>query len=117
MKAQIRHVEDHGKYYDCIMFWCPGCVKIDSTGHEQGGLHMLPVNTTEHSPQWNWDGNIEEPTLSPSILTHHDDARGKFVCHSFIKAGMIEFLGDCTHALAGQTVPLPDLPDWTIRSA
>jgi hypothetical protein len=23
---------------------------------------------------------------------------------------MVQFLGDCTHALAGQTLPLPDLP-------
>lgn len=32
------------------------------------------------------------------------------VCHSFVRAGKIEFLGDCTHALKGQTVPLPDWP-------
>jgi hypothetical protein len=24
----------------------------------------------------------------------------------------IEFLGDCTHSLAGQTVPLPEMPEW-----
>jgi len=27
-------------------------------------------------------------------------------CHSFVTDGQIQFLGDCTHALAGQTVPL-----------
>jgi hypothetical protein len=32
------------------------------------------------------------------------------VCHSFVTDGRIQFLGDCTHALAGQTV---DLPEWT----
>jgi hypothetical protein len=37
------------------------------------------------------------------------------VCHVFIKAGMIQFLGDCTHALAGQTVPIPawPRPNWS----
>jgi hypothetical protein len=30
-------------------------------------------------------------------------------CHSFVRAGMIEFLSDCTHELAGKTVPIPDL--------
>ena len=30
-------------------------------------------------------------------------------CHSFIKDGQIQFLGDCTHSLAGQTVALPNL--------
>lgn len=28
------------------------------------------------------------------------------VCHSFVRDGQIEFLADCTHGLAGQTVPL-----------
>lgn len=32
-------------------------------------------------------------------------------CHSFVRAGMIEFLSDCTHALRGQTVSIPDWPD------
>jgi hypothetical protein len=27
-----------------------------------------------------------------------------------VRAGQIEFLGDCTHALKGQTVALPDWP-------
>jgi len=31
------------------------------------------------------------------------------VCHYFLKGGMLQFLGDCTHTLAGQTVPLPEL--------
>jgi len=33
------------------------------------------------------------------------------ICHSFIRDGKIQFLGDCTHALAGQTVDLPELPE------
>lgn len=28
-------------------------------------------------------------------------------CHSFVRDGQIEFLSDCTHALAGKTVSLP----------
>jgi len=31
------------------------------------------------------------------------------VCYSFVTAGRIQFLSDCTHILAGKTV---DLPDW-----
>lgn len=33
------------------------------------------------------------------------------VCHSFVRNGVIEFLSDCTHALKGQHVPLPDWPE------
>jgi hypothetical protein len=29
-------------------------------------------------------------------------------CHSFVTNGKIQFLADCTHKLAGQTVELPD---------
>ena len=36
---------------------------------------------------------------------------GTKVCHSFIRDGRIQFLGDCTHHLAGQTVDLPDFTE------
>jgi hypothetical protein len=44
--------------------------------------------------------------------TEHPDAPSPFTCqrcHSFLVDGQIQFLGDCTHALAGQTVPLPEI--------
>ena len=110
----IRNVDDNGVHYDAIMFWCPGCEKLDNDGKPYGGLNMLPVTPPRNGPMWTFDGNIESPTLGPSILTHYDDQRGKFVCHSFLRNGVFEFLGDCTHALAGQNVPMPDLPDWCI---
>ena len=31
-------------------------------------------------------------------------------CHSYVKDGQIQFLNDCSHVLAGQTVDLPELP-------
>jgi hypothetical protein len=31
------------------------------------------------------------------------------VCHSFVTDGRIQFLTDSNHALAGQTVDLPDV--------
>lgn len=33
------------------------------------------------------------------------------VCHSFVTDGRIQFLDDCTHALRGQTVDLPEIPN------
>lgn len=87
---------------DGIGFWCPGCDSI----------HVART-IGDKSPVWQWDGNVEAPTLSPSLLVTYQDLSGEGeneVCHSFIKAGQIEFLGDCTHALAGKTVPIPDWP-------
>jgi len=109
----LRSLED-----DQIGFWCPGCDKI----------HVVRVNSPER-PCWGWNGSAERPTFAPSILVRgvrsltdeqhaHYMATGELpdpvplVCHTFVVDGQIQFLGDCTHALAGQTVPIPPLPDW-----
>jgi len=113
MKSMLRHVSYQGGNYDALAFVCPGCLALGGGS----GLHLLPVNAAGNpstkSPAWNWDGNLEAPTLSPSILTSKDDEERR--CHSFLKAGVFEFLGDCAHPLAGQSVPMADLPDWFTR--
>lgn len=83
-----------------IAFWCPGC----------GESHAI-CTSGDHAkgPLWTWNGNIDAPTLSPSILIHHG-SKGAEVCHSFVRDGSIQFLSDCTHMLAGKTVPMPDWP-------
>lgn len=81
-----------------VAFGCPGC------GFEHIiRLHPLP------SPSWDFNGSFDAPTLRPSILSVFpaDGDDPAEVCHSFITDGQIQFLGDCTHELAGQTVPLP----------
>jgi hypothetical protein len=108
MKAALRTINDHGAEYTALMFACPGCAEQD----HNDGIHILPVNTTAKSPAWEWDGDLEAPTISPSILSH---GSGDGVCHSFLKAGVFEFLGDSTHSMAGQNVPMPDLPAWYIE--
>jgi hypothetical protein len=83
-------------------------------------------------PRWGYNGNPDKPTFTPSVLVRsghhvpgHDggtcwcnwDDRDEFpdlkctVCHSFVTDGRIQFLSDCTHALAGQTVDLPAWPE------
>jgi hypothetical protein len=49
--------------------------------------------------RWNFDGNYDAPTLSPSILITGGHVR----CHSFVIAGFIQLLADCSHKLAGTT--------------
>ncbi len=46
---------------------------------------------------------MEKPTVTPSIRM-----QGKIMCHVYLMEGMIQFLGDCQHALAGKTVPMVD---------
>ena len=84
------------------VFLCPGCKSV----------HAININ----GPRWTYNGNPDAPTFTPSILvtydgadTGEDDAPPER-CHSFVNEGMIQFLGDSTHALAGQTVEIPDWP-------
>lgn len=79
-----------------IGFWCPGC----------NSTHIVNLER-EYGPCWSWDKNVGAPTITPSILVRTHDNQ---VCHSFVKAGKFEFLSDCTHALAGKTVTIPDWP-------
>ena len=84
---------------DRLSLWCPGC----------DTLHQVDVGL------WTWDGDTERPTISPSILTKMEvsppNAHLSQVCHSFVRAGRWEFLGDSTHALAGQTVDCVPIPE------
>ena len=101
------------------IFFCPGC----RCGHGFNAyLNKLP--------RWQFNGEMDRPTLSPSLLMTSskltDAGRADYfawcdagypertapfetvplVCHSFVTEGQIQFLSDCTHELAGQTVAL-----------
>ena len=98
------------------IFWCPGC----------NDPHQVNIDASRGHPCWDFDGNEENPTFSPSILVTYRHPKGYSndnppprgydgeyetdICHSFVKDGMIQYLGDCTHSMAGQTVPIPDWP-------
>ena len=81
-----------------IGYWakCPGC----------GFGHVLYTNYADH-PNWSFDGNMEKPTFSPSLLVNGpEQAKVKRRCHSFIRNGQWQFLNDCTHELKGKTVDM-----------
>lgn len=113
--AQVRHIDDQGDKYDGIMLWCPGC-QYEDDGRMVGGAHMLPVSGDGNKrPTWAWNGDLVNVTLEPSILTRTSrGGQADFVCHSFLRNGQWQFLGDCTHHLANQTVPMLPLPDWLV---
>ena len=88
-----------------FMFWCPGC---DEPHHVRVAEHHR-----NEDGNWGFDGNLERPTFTPSVRVYWPQTatRGEVTrCHSFVRDGEIEFLGDCLHGLAGKTVPLGDLP-------
>lgn len=85
-----------------LWFDCPGCKCI-----HQVFIDDKHVDTDGRIIQWTWNGNADKPSFNPSVHVHKSDPR--FVCHSWVKNGRIEFLMDSHHSLKGMTV---DLPDW-----
>ena len=55
--------------------------------------------------------DLDKPTVSPSLLQNFVPG---IICHSFITDGKIQYLNDCTHKLAGQTIELPEFDDKQI---
>lgn len=102
-----RHDRAEGEPPIGYAFVCPGC----------GIYHSLYVRQGQHRYEkgavWSFDGNLERPTFSPSLLVRWEDGeqRERRRCHSFIKGGKIQFLNDCTHHLKGQTVELPEIEE------
>ncbi len=107
---------------DSLTFWCPGCNESHS------------ISIADGRGGWTVDvADPERPTFSPSVLVRsghyaHDAAPGNcwcdyearfgkvsafkcLRCHSFVRDGRIEFLSDCSHAMASQTVDLPSFPE------
>lgn len=102
-----------------VAFMCPGCKELHQVSIGEGA-----------GPRWGFNGEYDRPTFTPSVLMRGNklirDEAGKwtgewecdaagdpvpFVCHSFVRGGQIQFLSDCTHALAGQTVELPNMEE------
>jgi hypothetical protein len=105
-----------------LYFWCKGC----------NCYHGVPIDKTKPL-YWDFNGDYDKPTLNPSILVksghyldnhqgscwctynaEHPDDEASFkclLCHSFIRDGKIQYLSDCSHELAGQTVELEEPKD------
>ena len=90
--------------------FCPACdfehsFRVDLEGHGEWEKQDAP------NAAWEFNGDYDCPTFSPSMganlrqqQEHHP------LCHSFLEDGHWRYLKDCTHAMAGQTVPIGD-PD------
>jgi hypothetical protein len=93
--------------------YCPGCEEE----------HYIPTAYIGRSgPVWSFDGNCEVPTFNPSVRITYSGSDASTTdedgykappacCHYFLHAGQLNYCADSTHALAGQTVPLPDIPE------
>ena len=70
-------------------FYCPACKS----------LHAFNLDT-DSAPWWTFDGNLDEPSFSPSL---------RYVvagCHLYVSSGQIHYCNDCRHEFRGQVVPM-----------
>lgn len=108
----VKAFPDKPEYSDMLKFKCPAC------GHN----HIVSIGPKSFwNIRWQFNGDFEKPTIHPSVLVTCDIPEDAVIepnirrCHSFIRDGKIQFLGDCTHDLAGKTVELPDYPEQEIQ--
>lgn len=81
-----------------VVFKDPSASGIVCLPLEAGpSMFAKPGNT------WQWNGDTEKPTITPSVRCSRD--------HFNITDGMVHFYGDAPHAEAGTTKPLADLGD------
>jgi len=96
-------------------FECPGCKShhLFYTEPWDSGSYVDGKWVPKKGPVWSFNGNMDRPTFSPSLLIYEgkwdDGTVAHPRCHSFVRDGRIQFLNDCGHNLAGQTVELPDI--------
>lgn len=53
-------------------------------------MTILPIAPIQDKAHWQWDGNKEAPTLSPSILVWGDGRENPPTWHGFLRAGKLE---------------------------
>lgn len=121
--SKVLRLASDGEGSTELLFFCPGC----------NGIHGIYTARPAGHPgdTWGWNGNAEKPSFTPSLLIRSErwtppvtpenlaewrrapwpQTKVQYVCHTFIgingaEPGQIQFLGDCTHHLAGQTVDM-----------
>ena len=81
------------------VFQCPGC-------DQEHGIWTSAPNRLK--AKWKFDGDMNKPTIRPSL---HIKIGKKTICHSIITKGMIQYLSDCMHNMAGKTIELPEISE------
>ncbi len=128
LSNKLRKGVDPATGNETLTYWCQGCKMSHSI-------------RTKGPNAWGWNGDVDKPVFTPSVLAtsgHYvpghkpgdscwcdykrehpedQDTFGCTRCHTFVGCngaapGEVIFLSDCSHELAGQVHPLPDLPEW-----
>jgi hypothetical protein len=77
-----------------VVHWCPGCRM----------LHPICIDP-DAAVKWSWNSDPVKPTFNPSVKVLSPQ------CHYFVREGKIQYLSDCSHKYAGQTIDMPEIPE------
>ena len=97
MKSKVSKVYNSrndlvGYSFECLRCKCSHLYYVSHKGH-QGAT-------------WKFNGDIEKPSFTPSLLVNAARLPHTPRCHLFVTDGFIRYLADCTHDLAGQTIEM-----------
>jgi hypothetical protein len=79
---------------------------------EEIGLMQLPViikGTREGTNCWTWNGDLEKPTLKPSIRTSYHNGNEMTEIHYWLNNGICECLLDCKDGNSGKKINLLEI--------
>ena len=79
--------------------------------NDEIGLTQLPVITKgsrDKSNAWTWNGDLEKPTVRPSIALQYHNGEKMVKYHCWLNDGICKSLGDCTDGNAGKDLLLQE---------
>lgn len=82
---------------------CPGC----------GGRHEIDIHAHSRDGKViGWDGDQIRPSIAEPLRFETKDAHARVVavCEYVIRSGVAYYFENCTHALAGQSRHLQEIP-------
>lgn len=85
------------------------------------GHHNIP-KVGKPGANWTFNGDFTNPSFTPSMnetrtLTNDDDSKTVYRCHFVLTNGVMNYCSDCTHNLAGQSIPLEPFSEASVLSA
>lgn len=91
---------------------------VDYLSFRPNGLSLvtIPVTTKgsrDKQNSWSWNGDLENPTVRPSIRTEYWKEPNKpLIVHYWLNDGICQCLSDCTDGNSGKNLGLEDVSEY-----
>lgn len=102
--AKIKIIHEENGLITAI-FNCPACNDIHAFKYYSD---PFKYTNTDKDP-WKFNYNFDRPIIRPSISVDAGNSNINYKCHSYVEEGFIKYLDDCSHAMKGLSIELPDI--------